>query len=95
MMALLERLRALGLRRAEEGNYTDQNICELAIEAIELLNSKVSRLTPEDLDAIENALVKAGLDPDQRALNDFVHMLDELGYEVRLKFPNQELTKRR
>ncbi len=38
-MTLIERLRALGQRREAEGNYTDQNICEAAIEEIERLSA--------------------------------------------------------
>ena len=36
-MTLIERLKSLGKRREEEGIYTDQNICENAIEEIERL----------------------------------------------------------
>ena len=36
-MTLIERLKSLGKRREAEGIYTDQNICENAIEEIERL----------------------------------------------------------
>ena len=37
-MTLIERLKSLGKRREAEGIYTDQNICENAIEEIKRLN---------------------------------------------------------
>jgi hypothetical protein len=38
-MTLIERLKSLGKRREEEGIYTDQNICENAIEEIERMRT--------------------------------------------------------
>ena len=40
-MTLIERLKSLGKRREAEGIYTDQNICENAIEEIERLRAAV------------------------------------------------------
>ena len=38
-MTLIERLKSLGKRREAEGIYTDQNICENAIEEIERMRT--------------------------------------------------------
>jgi hypothetical protein len=52
MMTLIDRLRALGLRREAEGLYTDQNICESAIEEINRLQRELRKrdgFNPDDL----------------------------------------------
>jgi hypothetical protein len=57
-MTLIERLRALGQRREAEGIYTDQNICEAAIEEIERLQRVVNAKS-----AVTIALTTPSSDP--------------------------------
>ncbi len=60
-MTLIERLRALGQRREAEGNYTDQNICEAAIEEIERQRMTLERIVQSSSEGRVVVVAKAAL----------------------------------
>lgn len=75
-MTLIERLRALGQRREAEGIYTDQNICEAAIEQIGRLDAMqkilriAERINHHNVDVAQN--IARGLGDTKGLYRDYM-----------------------